>query len=158
MSSSDRSTRTFTLRNKAFEIPYADAMPGGIPAFSFGVATPLTTVGQFQFYALGRLGYGAKEGTFEAKASSGAVVRERLRLHLVPVSGATRILYTIPGATFVNPTLIAGAGMFWVNQQGRSPGINQSFLIPYVFATPGITLFEGRNARDWFGVEARAES
>lgn len=138
---------SLVLRTADFDIPYSETFSGGVPSFSLGVAVPYADWGQLQFSWLVTAGYGRKEGVFDAGTRS----RHSILLHWMPVTAGTRILYNIPGAAFVSPTLIVGGGAFWIRQRASLDPLNASFLIPFAFISPGLTFFEGRNLNDWFG-------
>jgi hypothetical protein len=150
------SPREISLSNKAYDIPYAETLTG-LPAFHLGAGTSLgevsTSLGDFEFFGMARIGYTAKSLPVNLQSREHATERRsgEIKLHWVPLAGGVEIRYSVPGFPFVRPVLTAGGGVHWMYQHGQFNSVNDSFWIPHFFIMPGIAFFESKSPTDWFG-------
>ncbi len=142
--------QTFILTNSAYRIPYGENF-SGMPGVQVGAAVPLFVADGIEAQGLGLVGYGFKEGAFNVFTTGGAVARDMIRLHRIPVSLGVKFLYHIPWLSFVKPSVTIGGGMQWLIQGGRLAGLRDNFLLPFFYVSPALTFFENRVATDWFG-------
>ena len=146
---------SFTLTNDAYTSHYSKSQ-FGIPALFVGGAYHLGSRPNLEFYLDGKLGYGSKSGLVpvDRRASGsqlGGSFNEDVRLHYLPLSLGPRAVWSIPGITFLRPTLSAGLGTALLAQVGDSQGFSHTYLLPFYYVTPGLTFLEGNGATDWFG-------
>jgi len=142
----------FELKNGYFIVPYA-ANGASFPLLQVSLATPLGYWGGFEFFGEAKVGYGYREGVYQVTNSqSGEFRTDVITLHWLPVSGALRLAYRIPGVSFLKPFLHGGAGAQWLQQSGKLDGITQGFWVPFYAFGGGLSAFDQTESGDhWFG-------
>lgn len=146
----------FALTTDSYTAHYSKSA-FGLPMLLVGAGARLGTLENLEFFLDGKLGYGGKGGVIPVSTRYGGGVEETtfnqdVRLHWMPIEVSGRMLWSIPGVTFVRPTLSAGLGSSLVIQTSSLPGFSHTYLLPFFQITPGLTFLEGsRTANDWFG-------
>jgi hypothetical protein len=149
---------SFTISNETYAAHYSNPNTMfGLPSVIVGGAYRLATANNLVYYLDVKVGYGGKSGAVAVNRKLGGrevgeAMFQDVRLHWLPVSIGARALWSIPGVTFVRPTLSVGGGSSLVIQTSELPGFNSTYLLPFYHITPGLTFLEGtRNPGDWFG-------
>lgn len=142
--------RQLVLSSPEFEIPFEQNLTG-LPTVQLGFTFPLFLAGPLEAQALVSAGYGYKEAVHTVRLRSGEEKRDLIALHRVPAQGALRLLYHVPGMTFMKPTLTLGGGAQWLYQVAEMDGIDKGYWMPFFSVAPALTFFESGASSDWFG-------
>jgi hypothetical protein len=138
------------LSSSGFEVAYGKQFPS-LTQVGFLALTPLFHLGEFRILSSAKVGFSQKAGRFELKRPTGEILEGDVKLSWVPMSLGAKFIYTLADFPFIKPSLTFGGGTHWFYQSGSIPGVNQNFWVPYLFATPAISLLEGSAPIDWFG-------
>jgi hypothetical protein len=140
------------LKNDYFNVSYTDNL-STLPVFSIALGSPnsLFRLGQFDFYAIGNLGYGYSEGVYEVESENGLLLKDTVQTHWVPLVASIKTEYS-GIKRIVKPSLLAGAGAQWISQSGKLDGMQQGFWIPMSQLGVGLTFFDfdGSERSDYF--------
>jgi hypothetical protein len=137
------------LHGPLFTVPYNEGFEG-LPSIQLGIALPLVTWGNLDIAAVARAGYASREGYVRLRNNDGFERRVPMRLRWLPISGALRFRYRIPGVDFFLPSISVGSGVNLLQQSGFS-GADGDFTVPFLSVTPAVTFLDGRGIADWFG-------
>lgn len=118
------------LSSRDYQVSYSNNLLG-ISAFQIGLGIPAGQVGRFFFIPFARLGYARNQGAYSLTPQSGETVQANVTLHWLPLTAGLRTEYNIPGFDLIRPFFMLAGGTEWLNQRGDTPGISESFWIPF---------------------------
>lgn len=136
-----------TLKGPGYTAPLSDVLTG-IIGISVGPSWRVTRFGDFDLHAQAQLGYRFKQGIFPIDTDFGRTEQD-VTLHWMPISGAAKVGYIIPGLESAKLSVTFGGGVQWLRLVGQLPALSRSYWVPYFFLAPALTLLETDDG-DWF--------
>ncbi len=141
------SPSTFVLTRGSTSVPYSGL--SGLRTFFLGVNRRVGKLGDFSGYATFRGGFGVKEGVIHY-TKNGIGRSEMIHLDWIPLSLGFKVAYEPASLTILRPWAVFGSGTQITNQSSVDTDLNQTFWIPHIFTSVGVT-FLPSGYRDWFG-------
>lgn len=141
------SPTTFVLTRGGNSVPYSGL--SGMRTFFLGVNRRVGKVGDFSGYATFRGGFGVKEGVINY-TKNGSPRSELIHLDWIPLTLGFKVAYEPSSQNILRPWAIFGSGTQITNQSSIDSDLNQTFWIPHIYGSVGVT-FLPSGYRDWFG-------
>jgi len=129
------------LSSREYQVSYSKNFLG-VSAFQLGMSLPYQTAGAFYLFPFAKIGYARNQGTYSITASKGETQLSEVTLHWAPLSAGLRTEYSIPGFNLIRPFFILSTGAEWLTQRGDTPGLSESFWIPFYNAGLGFSFFD----------------
>jgi len=118
------------LSSREYKVSYSNSLLG-ISSFQLGIGLPTPSLGRFRVMPFSKVGYARNQGTYSLTAQDGTKSESQVTLHWLPLSAGLRTEYSVPGFDLIRPYLSVSGGAEWLNQQGTTPGVSESFWIPF---------------------------
>lgn len=101
-----------------------------------------------QFYPFAKAGYARNQGNYTLTSQTGEISKADVTLHWVPLTAGLRTEYNIPGFDLIRPFLVLSGGAEWLAQRGETPGLSESFWIPFYNLGLGLSFSDSPNLRE----------
>ncbi len=121
----------------------------GMRTFSLGLTRALGRIDNFYGFWTFRAGYGAAQSNVDVYRNM-LVQTESAHLNWIPLSIALKAAYQGSHNPILKPWLVFGAGTEITIENSSDLALNNTFWIPNLFGSVGVTFLPGEY-RDWFG-------
>lgn len=118
------------LSSREYQVSYSKNFLG-VSAFQLGISLPYQRAGAFHLFPFARVGYARNRGTYSVTDPEGKTQLSEVTLHWAPLSAGMRAEYSIPSFDLVRPFVLVATGAEWLTQRGDTPGVSETFWIPY---------------------------
>ena len=139
------------LNTNYFTIRYQDGTPRIPMAYLTATTSLIRPFYWLDLQAQGKVGYSDVEGVFPVRSQSGLELTDVVKLHWLPLSAGLRFRFFPEAVYWAQPSIAAGIGAQFLNQEGQLDGMNQNFWVPFYYISPALTFFRGAGSGNWFG-------
>ncbi len=139
------------LPSSGYQIDYKGKNEG-LPAIQLVLTRPLGEWRGLTAALEASVGYGSRTGNYDVlfQETPTANTTEKVTLHWLPFSFASKVEYRHATFPYVRPSLSLGIGSLGLLQRSQNKALNESYGIPFVMFSPRLNFMDSTNVH-WLG-------